>query len=112
MTDWQLYVGDVLVILGTLGTTLAVAAVLRFPDVAAKIQAAAAMPIIGVSLVLAAACLAGDVGTVGRAILVGVVLVVGGAVGAHALIELAHARRRDGTDRTRRQDLRGGPPRR
>lgn len=89
MTDWQLLAGDALVLLGTLGTTLAVLAILRLPDSRAKIQASSASPVIGVSLMLAASFPGGDPTLIARSVLVGVVLVVGSGLGAHALMELA-----------------------
>lgn len=88
MTEWQLIIGDVIVLLGTGALTLAVLGVLRIPEPNAKLHASSKGVVLGVLGVLAASVPGSDAAVVVRAVLVGILLLITASAGTHALAKL------------------------
>lgn len=85
MGEWSLYVGDALVILGTLAMTFAFTGLLRFPNHFVQLHSASMAMVAGTIVVLASALGTGELDLVLRAALIAGLLLLTYPVGTHAL---------------------------
>ena len=89
MTDFSLYLADVLVLLGTLATTLSISGVIRIPNPFGQIHAAAKGVVIGSTIVLSATLASGDLAMIARAALVAAFLLATSPLASHGLARIA-----------------------
>ncbi|MEJ7782003.1 MAG: monovalent cation/H(+) antiporter subunit G [Solirubrobacteraceae bacterium] len=80
----------ILVVLGLLVLTLAVAGIYRMPDVYNEIQATAKGAALGIVALALAAMLTGDGPIIARAVLIAVFLLITAPLAAHALVRAAY----------------------
>lgn len=92
-------IGDVFLLLGTAAMTLAIRGIIRLPDPYAKIHSAAKALALGVFLTLMASWAISEAEVIGRAMLVGLFLLLTAPVGAHALARLEAQSQQDDTAR-------------
>lgn len=111
MSGWTAYAIDVLVLLGTASATLAIAWVIGASNPFMKIHAAAKAVTMAPLLIVVSSCLTGRWDVAGRAILVGVFLLVTAPIGAHALGRLALLDRRGRDARVEHRPARDPLPR-
>jgi multicomponent Na+:H+ antiporter subunit G len=96
VNGWNVYVIDVLAVLGTASISLAIGWVLRASNPIMKIHAASKAVVTGALLIVVASCLTGQWDVALRALLVGVFLLVTSPISAHALARLALTTRESG----------------
>ena len=84
--------GDVLIVAGLVILTIAVYGVVRLPDVYTQLHAASKAGFLGITLLLASACLEGEEGIIARAVLIIALLAVTTPVAAHAVVRAARRR--------------------
>lgn len=80
----------VLVVLGLVILTLAVAGIYRMPDVYTEVQATAKAAALGILALVLAALLTGDGPIIARAVLIAAFLLVTAPLAAHALVRAAY----------------------
>ncbi len=92
---WPVVVlGDLLVVGGLVTLTLALAGVWRFPDLFARIHAAAKIGSLGLAALLGGSVAVGDGSLVVRALLIALFLVLTAPVASHAVARAGHYRER------------------
>ena len=83
------YVADGLVVLGLMAITVSVVGILRMPGVLMRVHAAGQAVLVGVLLILMGAVGSGQGQLMGRAVLVGIFLLLTAPVSAHAIARAA-----------------------
>lgn len=93
MTALLPWLGDLVVLVGTFVTTVAVLGIYRFDDVLMQIHAAAKGVGFGAGLTSLVGLFSGDLAFAAKALLVFVALVVTAPIGSHVLARLAYEER-------------------
>jgi multicomponent Na+:H+ antiporter subunit G len=87
------WVADACIVVGSLVMTVAVAGVIRMPDIYTRIHAAAKAPVLGAGVILLASIATGDAMIIARAMLIIVLLAITTVVSAHIIGWAAYVRR-------------------
>lgn len=88
-------IADTLLILGTAAITLSIGGIIYLPDPYVKIHSASKALTLGVFLILLTSWVISEADVIGRAMLVGLFLLLTAPVGAHALARLEAQLRED-----------------
>lgn len=90
--DLAAILGDVLIVLGLLVTTLGILGMFRMPDAYSQLHAASKAVVFGVVALLAATLTTGDASIASRALLIAAFLLLTMPVAAHVVALAAHRR--------------------
>jgi multicomponent Na+:H+ antiporter subunit G len=89
------WVADALVLLGLVAVTVSVVGIIRLPGILMRVQAAGQAVLVGVVIVLMGAVGSGQGVLMGRALLVAVFLLLTAPMSAHAIARAAERERED-----------------